>query len=197
MREVNPEKPPYPLNRRQIKLYTMASMDAKILFDRNLVARVLNGDSDAQFDFYALVNAFISRVCAKYGDFNGESAEDISQEICLSLHRNLPRIENLEKWLTGAIRRRLSGLVRLGKTYPCREIGDRAAVAPEHSAALWDAVRRLSALCKRIIIFHYLYGYSQRSIARSEGLSEGTLPLRKKQCMDRLFILYHGEYHEG
>lgn len=190
MREDNPEKPLYPLNRRRIKLYTMAPMDAKILFDRNLVARVLNGDSDAQFDFYTLVNAFINRVCTKYGDSRRQSAEDIAQEICLSLHRNLPRIENLEKWLAGAIRRRLN-ILDLVRVRAMGEVpAERAPCTPEQTMALWEAMKRLSAFCKRIIFLHFIHGYSQRSIARAEGISEGTIPLRKKECLGELYTLY-------
>ena len=63
--------------------------------------------------------------------------------------------------------------------------------------ALWDALHRLGVLCKRIIFFHFIHGYSQRSIARMEKLSEGTIPLRKKECLGKLFTLYHGEADGG
>jgi RNA polymerase sigma factor (sigma-70 family) len=171
-------------------------MDAKIHFDRDLVARVLGGEVEAQFEFYALVNTYISRICIKCRSLDRETTKDVCQEICLSLYRNLPRIENLEQWLSGAIRRRFGDLVRPVKNSQCEALPERTPSSPEQSVALWDALRRLSALCKRIIFFHYIHGYSQRSIARSEGLSEGTLPLRKKECLDKLFILYHGECHE-
>ena len=172
-------------------------MEARIHFGVDLVSRVIGGEADAQFEFYALVNVYIVRMCMKFYHLDHHTIEDISQTICLSLHRNLAYIENLEAWLGAAIRRRVKDLDGF-RYMTLDEAGTEASnQSPEQAIALWDALHRLSGLCKRIIFFHFIHGYSQRSIARTEQVSEGTIPLRKKECLGKLFTLYHGEADGG
>ncbi|MBQ9151368.1 MAG: RNA polymerase sigma factor [Clostridia bacterium] len=158
----------------------------------------------------SVVESYIDRIYA-YAfkrSFTDDEAEDLSQEILLTVLRELPKLRNpdrFEPWLWGVAEnvtrsyRRRMGKQRAMFFYGeaiHEDMADQDDLQEEENQALYAHLREkiamLSAIYRDIIILHYYDGLSTKEISERLNLPEGTVTWRlaearrklKKECMN-------------
>jgi RNA polymerase sigma-70 factor (ECF subfamily) len=144
----------------------------------------------------ASVLALLHRLCG-----GGHDAEDLFQDVALRVWRNLnsrPRLRNPRGWLmTIAYHayldyRARNPTVRLlpedDSVPSVRRDQDPVAVAEhrERCLVLERAVAGLSPALREVVILHYTGGLSLRQVARTLGLSVGTVKSRLSAGLEQL-----------
>ncbi|UCC67127.1 MAG: sigma-70 family RNA polymerase sigma factor [Armatimonadota bacterium] len=154
--------------------------------DAELVARARGGDLDA---FDHLVMRHRSRLYALARHITGEfeGAQDVVQEAFVNAFRSLGALrdgERLGQWLNTIVRResmrwrengrrdarsveldRIQAVIGGGWAMP--------AVLPDVISSIHEALSALSARDRRVMVLHYLEGYTCEEIAGKVGLSVG------------------------
>jgi RNA polymerase sigma-70 factor (ECF subfamily) len=183
--------------------------------ERDLLARCRQGDADAWdelFDrHYAAAGRFIFQLCP---DFTREDADEICQEVFLSVIRNLGSFKGgsqFQTWLfriavnkARDYRERQRAVKRGGGQVPVSlqaedpETGlsptppsgaptpDEALVLAEKSALVTEALARLGDPCREIIELKYFGDLSYEEIAGSLRLNPKTVSSRLSKCLDKL-----------
>jgi DNA-directed RNA polymerase specialized sigma24 family protein len=167
---------------------------ARISFERELIERVLQGEREAQFEFYSLVRIYILRIGQSHYRLSMPDLEDIGQNICFSLFRNLACIEgDVGAWVNAAINRQLARIYKREEESATASSAPRvSSLAIEATIGIWEAMRQLNAFCKRLIITHIIQGYTRSQTAKAAGIPYGSVPYRRKQCLAELFENYKG-----
>jgi RNA polymerase sigma-70 factor (ECF subfamily) len=144
----------------------------------------------------ASILALLRRLCG-----SGHDAEDVFQDVALKVWRNLhsrPRLRNPRGWLMTIAyhayldHRARSPTVRLlaeDDSVPSgRRDHDPVAVAEhrERCLVLERAVAGLSPALHEVIVLHYTGGLSLRQVARTMGLSVGTVKSRLGAGLEQL-----------
>lgn len=128
-----------------------------------------------------------------------DEAEDLSQEILLTVLRELPRLrreDRFEPWLWGVAAnvtrtyRRARGKQRAMFSYdlPLEDIPDEEQDAEREPmyAALRRKIAMLSAIYRDIIILHYYDGLSTKAISERLNIPEGTVTWRLSEARRKL-----------
>jgi RNA polymerase sigma factor (sigma-70 family) len=172
--------------------------------DVRLVRECLEGNEDA---WSAIVNKYrrlIYSIPVKHG-FSPEDASDIFQAVCLELLKEMPRLREpraLAGWLIKVTahkcfhhRRRESRYVT---TDAAEALTTQASIdAPdldelfdevEREQVLRDAVRALTARCKKLVsmLFFEFPPTPYEEVAKTLGLARGSIGFIRRRCLDRL-----------
>ena len=125
---------------------------------------------------------------------NPDAAEDVVQEVFISLWKQDGPIDNAKAWLHTAVRNRCIDQLRRSKTkelpLPCdldgpisdEEAFDRSAV----EARLWAAVEALPEKRRQCLIMAKRDGMSYQEIADELGLSENTVRNHISRALETL-----------
>ena len=125
---------------------------------------------------------------------NPDAAEDVVQEVFISLWKQDGPIDNAKAWLHTAVRNRCIDQLRRDKTveppHPRdlegqltdEEAFDRSAV----EARLWAAVEALPEMRRRCLIMAKRDGMSYKEIADELGLSENTVRNHISRALETL-----------
>ena len=152
--------------------------------------------STATFEeLYAQYATDVLRVCYFYlGD--RQRAEDVCQDVFVKLITTQPQLHagREKSWLLKVALNRCRDLWRGGWVkrvilgHPAfelipgpNEIGDR-----EEKQAMMEAVNRLPADFKEVVLLHYYQGYGIAEIAQLLGVAEGTVSSRLSRARGKL-----------
>ena len=165
----------------------------RVVFPDVLVQRARDGDDDAFIELFGLVRLFILRLCKYRFGLRSVDAEDLFQEIILSLSRNLPRVGNVSSWLFVACFHALRKYDR-SMEVPLSERKDEAIQSNslDSSLMLWDSVFKLSQHCKLIVLRLIVQEYTEVEAAREFRMNDKTVHAHKKKCLVHLRKLYVG-----
>jgi len=167
-----------------------------VAFPEELLARAKRGESLAFQELYARARAFAYRLGVAHFELQHEDAEDISQEVTWSFHRNLALVERPDSWLFAAVRNQV---LRLRKEPARANLNAAAEGAACPGAAahadLWDGLLRLSALCRRLLLHLFFWGYTEREICHKLSVHHSTVGQRKRRCFGSLFQIMNGDPH--
>ncbi len=129
---------------------------------------------------------------------NMQDAEDVAQEVFLSLLRSAPQFESEEHqkaWLLRATINRCRSVFRSAwrrRTVPLDE-SLPAPFTPEESAVL-DAVGALPLKYRQVIYLHYIEGYTSAEIARLLGSRQNTVLSQLSRARALLKTALKGEW---
>lgn len=153
----------------------------------------------------SMVESYVDRIYA-YAfkrSFTDDEAEDLSQEILLTVLRELPKLrqpDRFEPWLWGvaenvtkSYRRRMGkqrAMFFYGEAIPEDMADEDFSQEDEENQALYARLREkismLSAIYRDIIILHYYDGLSTREISERLSLPEGTVTWRLAEARRKL-----------
>ena len=131
---------------------------------------------------------------------NMPDAEDVAQEVFLSLLRTAPRFESEEHrkaWLLRCTINRCRSLFRSAwrqRTVPLEQ-DPAAPFTPEESAVL-DAVGALPLKYRQVIYLHYIEGYTSAEIAGLLGIRQNTVLSQLSRARALLRTALKGEWEE-
>lgn len=129
---------------------------------------------------------------------NMQDAEDVAQEVFLSLLRAAPRFESEEHqkaWLLRATINRCRSVFRSAwhqRTLPLDE-NLPAPFTPEESAVL-EAVGALPLKYRQVIYLHYIEGYTSAEIAQLLGSRQNTVLSQLSRARALLKTALKGEW---
>jgi RNA polymerase sigma-70 factor (ECF subfamily) len=157
--------------------------------DRELIARCLAGDADAERALYdAHVDRIYRLVFRMAGD--GDLAEDLTQDTFIRAFQRLDQFRgdsSLATWLHSiAVSVTLNGMrkvKRIGlRTTDLTETPLLAAevrdIAPDLRTRLFQAIDALSEKLRPVYIMHDIEGYTHEEIGESLGIPTGTSKAR-------------------
>ena len=172
--------------------------------DVRLVRACLDGDDDA---WTAIVNKYrrlIYSIPVKHG-FPPEDASDIFQAVCLELLKQMPRLRDpraLAGWLIKVTAHKCFHYRRRESRYVATDADEalttkEALEAPdldelfeevEREQVLRDAIRALTARCKRLVsmLFFEFPPTPYEEVAKTLGLARGSIGFIRRRCLDRL-----------
>ncbi|MEW6489092.1 MAG: sigma-70 family RNA polymerase sigma factor [Thermodesulfobacteriota bacterium] len=151
--------------------------------------RAAAGDADAFRDLVARYRRFVYALCLA-GSRNPSDAEDLTQEVFLSIHRDLPSLREPGKFLPW-LRQVAKNACRLWyrrhepATAPLDEalgVEDLAAGGAARRAEvrriIVDTLAAVSERSREVLALHYLGGCSEAEIAEALGLRRTTVKSR-------------------
>ena len=157
--------------------------------DRELIARCLAGDADAERALYdAHVDRIYRLVYRMAGD--GDLAEDLTQDTFIRAFERLEQFRgdsSLATWLHSiAVSVTLNGIRKVKRiglhTTDLEETPLLAAetrdIAPDLRARLFQAIDTLSEKLRPVFIMHDIEGYTHEEIGASLGIPTGTSKAR-------------------
>lgn len=180
--------------------------------DRRLVKECLEGSEGAWREFYSRFIGLMRSVARKYAKNNPQDVEDVTQSAFVSLTtalRNYDESQSLPRFVCLITERvvideyrKLKASKRAGETESLDRTDSRAEgphVATlsddlqdsriekaEQSHRLRVAVRALDPKCRELITMRYLEELSFNEIAESVGVSENTVTVQTRRCLEAL-----------
>ena len=170
--------------------------------ERELVARILNGDEGAKAGFYKLYQQKLYSFCVYFLGTNDPEIEDILQEVFLTAFQKLSQFEfrsSLDTWLTQIcihqcyrhFRRRsrlaakadedLEALLS-GQALENQAQLERSKEKDERLEIIGKALEVMGEPCRRILELRNREGASYIEIARSLKVPIGTVMSRLARC---------------
>lgn len=132
-------------------------------------------------------------------------AEDVVQDAFIALHRRLERLDDPGAALAylrvsvlnaarSTLRRRRTVRTYLAKASAPDDVepADREVVRAEDRDEVLAAVRRLPTRQREVLILRYWADLSERQIAQTLGISEGTVKSTASRGLDRLETMLGG-----
>ena len=160
---------------------------------------------------YAAPAADLEQTLARYADTvlraayamvkNRDDAQDIAQEVFLSLLRANPSFESAEHekaWLLRATINRCKSFFKSAwqqKTQGLSEDFPAAHFTPGESTAV-DAVNRLTAKYRRVVYLYYIEGYDTAEVAKILGLPQNTVLSQLARARKQLRELLKGDFDD-
>ena len=169
-----------------------------------LVARATGGDERAMSNLLALVHHMVLRYCrARLGRLPGayEAAEDAAQEVCLAVHKALPRYRDegrpFEAFVFGIANHKVADAQRAAARAAVLtdELPDRAeqALGPEgltlqreQAEAVRAMLEQLPASQREIMVMRVGVGLSAEETGRALGMSPGAVRVAQHRALARL-----------
>jgi len=166
--------------------------------DQALVIAIRQGDVDA---FAELVRRYHGPLLALAYQFTRqrEDAEDLVQDTFIAAYRDLPTLREAEKlrgWLHAILRH--LGLRWRARRRPEEPLDEQMAaptVAPEDTA-VFEAMQRLSAADREVLVLRYLNELSYQEIGGVLGVSVHTAEVRCARARKRLKKSYQQQDDE-
>jgi RNA polymerase sigma-70 factor (ECF subfamily) len=194
--------------------------------EAELLARCRRGEADAWDELFDRHYAAAGRFIFQLGhDFTREDAEEICQEVFLSVIRNLDSFHGESQFQTWLFRiaankardyrerqraaKRGGGLTPVSLQAEDPETGlaiDPPGLAPgpdamllnaEQEAMVHQALDRLGEPCQEIIELRYFADLSYEEISRALRLNPKTVSSRLSKCLDRLEGIARGLFARG
>lgn len=170
--------------------------------ERELVARILEGDEGATAEFYRLHQQKLYSFCVYFLGANDPEIEDILQEVFLTAFQKLSQFEfrsSLDTWLTQICIHQCYRQFRKRSRLVAREDEDLESLlspkAVEVARGLdgakdqkekWDLVAqglaRMGGECRKILEMRHQKGASYLEIARRLKIPMGTVMSRLARC---------------
>jgi RNA polymerase sigma-70 factor (ECF subfamily) len=169
-----------------------------------LVARATGGDERALSNLLALVHQLVLRYCrARLGRLPGayETAEDAAQEVCLAVHKALPRYRDegrpFEAFVFGIANHKVADAQRAGSRAAVLldQLPDRADQSPgpqdlvlqqEQAQAVRDMLDQLPASQREIVIMRIAVGLSADETGRALGMTPGAVRVAQHRALASL-----------
>jgi len=169
-----------------------------------LVARATGGDERALSNLLALVHHMVIRYCrARLGRLPGahETAEDAAQEVCLAVHKALPRYQDegrpFEAFVFGIANHKVADAQRAASRAAVLsdELPDRAepSLGPEElvlqreqAQAVRAMLEQLPASQREIMVMRVAVGLSAEETGRALGMSPGAVRVAQHRALARL-----------
>ena len=169
-----------------------------------LVARATGGDERAMSNLLALVHHMVIRYCrARLGRLPGayETAEDAAQEVCLAVHKALPRYRDegrpFEAFVFGIANHKVADAQRAaGRAALLSDhLPDRAdqALGPEELTVQREQAETVRALLEQlpasqreIMVMRVAVGLSAEETGRALGMSPGAVRVAQHRALARL-----------
>ena len=169
-----------------------------------LVARATGGDERAMSNLLALVHHMVIRYCrARLGRLPGahETAEDAAQEVCLAVHKALPRYQDegrpFEAFVFGIANHKVADAQRAaGRAALLSDhLPDRAdqALGPEELTVQREQAETVRALLEQlpasqreIMVMRVAVGLSAEETGRALGMSPGAVRVAQHRALARL-----------
>ena len=139
---------------------------------------------------------------------NSEQAEDVVQDVFVSLAESAPRLRldgNLKGYLVRSLINRVYNLRKAQSAKPTKRLSEyQGMCSPEHGPDQWvllnDELRRVHQILhelpdgQRIVITLHLRGNLKfKEIAKLQGISINTAQSRYRYGLEKLRILLNGE----
>ncbi|HET6211370.1 MAG TPA: RNA polymerase sigma factor ShbA [Micromonosporaceae bacterium] len=180
-----------------------------ISLDAELVRRGVRGDRDAVAQILAAARPWVLRYClARLGRINGSyaTAEDVAQDVCLTLLRVLPRYREVGRpfaaFIYGIANHKVSEAVRVARRRPPQapltELTDHPdptdgpeplAIAADLSARLRRMLDRLPHTQREVIVLRVAVGLSTEQVAAILGISPSGVRVAQHRALKRLRTL--------
>ncbi len=169
-----------------------------------LVARATGGDERATSNLLALVHHMVLRYCrARLGRLPGahETAEDAAQEVCLAVHKALPRYRDegrpFEAFVFGIANHKVADAQRAAARAPVLtdDLPDRpeealgpeeVAVQREQAEGVRAMLEQLPASQREIMVMRIAVGLSAEETGRALGMSPGAVRVAQHRALARL-----------
>jgi len=169
-----------------------------------LVARATGGDERAMSDLLALVHHIVIRYCrARLGRLPGahETAEDAAQEVCIAVHKALPRYRDegrpFEAFVFGIANHKVADAQRAAgrAAVLSDQLPDRADQAPgpeesalarEQAETVRGMLEALPASQREIMVMRVAVGLSAEETGRALGMSPGAVRVAQHRALTRL-----------
>lgn len=179
----------------------LAPRDAQV-GDRKLIAMARSGSREA-----------LEQLAARHWDdayrtalmvsSDPSSAEDIAQEAFIAAVESLSRFDtrrSFAPWLHRIVTNKAIDHTRSRRRRPPPSPrGDAAASdsPPDLDPALAEALARLSAADRAIVVLRHLFDYSSREIGRQLGLPAGTVRRRLQGALEQMRSELRGDAEHG
>jgi RNA polymerase sigma-70 factor (ECF subfamily) len=177
--------------------------------DPDLVRRAVAGDPDAVGHLLAGVRPLVVRYClARLGTGSGGPmvAEDVAQDVCLTVLRVLPRYREQGRpfaaFVYGVAARKVAEAQRAARRAPelvsldllaepasCAADPEELALAADASARLRLLLDRLPALQREVLILRVVLGLSAEQAAAMLGMSAGGVRTAAHRALKKLRAL--------
>lgn len=174
-----------------------------------LVRRAVRGDEDAVAQLLAWARPMVLRYClARMGPVRGSyvTAEDVAQEVCLTVLRVLPRFQDQGRpfgaFVYGIAARKVSEAARAVRRRPSQTsletLTDRPdpaagpeplAIAADLSARLHRMLGRLSPIQREVIILRVAVGLPTDEVAAALAVSATRVRVAQHRALKRLRAL--------
>ncbi|MGO9119525.1 MAG: RNA polymerase sigma factor [Desulfomonilaceae bacterium] len=190
--------------------------------DEVLVRACIAGSEVAWQEFYSRFIGLMRAVIKKRFILCKEDVEDITQSAFVSLatalnnfdyEQSLPRfvcvitervaIDEYRKWKT-ARRNAESQTGQLDfdlavspETKSDIDLPDRQMERAERASCLGAAMKELDLSCRELLTLRYLKDLSYKEIAERFGVSENTLTVQARRCLEKLRIKYRDAERRG
>ena len=134
---------------------------------------------------------------------NVADAEDIFQDVFLQLlkEKNVEQwsLEHLKAWLLRVTINRCHNLARnriRRQTLPLEEVPELASEVTESDNELWDALGRLPAKYRLVVLLYYVDGYKTEEIAKLVECRDATVRSRLHRGRKKLKEMIGGIFYE-
>jgi RNA polymerase sigma-70 factor, ECF subfamily len=141
----------------------------------------------------------VHRMLPRYGIFDRQDVEDVSQEVWITVQCRLHTYDESvhhspRAWITGIVRRKAANHRRargraagaLGTPESAAELLRAPGLNPEEAAVLWGMIEALPNEDQREALLLQAEGLSIAEIAAIQGVSEETVHKRLRMAKDRL-----------
>jgi len=165
--------------------------------NQSIVTAIRQGDANA---FAELVRQYHGPLLALAYQFTGqrEDAEDLVQETFIAAYRDLPTLREAEKlrgWLHAILRH--LGLRWRARRRPEEPLDERMAAPPAgEDTAVFEAMQRLSAADREMLVLRYLNELDFKEIGGVLGISAHTAEVRCARARQRLKKSYQRQEDE-
>ncbi len=162
----------------------------------NLVKKAKNGSADAFGELYGLYAGDLFRF-AYYSVGSVSVAEDcVSEAVCLAFENipNLKKDEAFKSWMFKILHNCCKNAQKIKYLHKneveLSEVNNLSAEEKDHSESisLMNALNKLSAEEKEIMILYYASGYTSKEIGKILGLKDSTVRSKIKRATEKLRI---------
>ena len=166
--------------------------------DRGQVLHERRYASDADYRSSIMSLTQFARVRLIQFGVSGQDADDLAQDVMLSLLRQLPNFEvergSMENWITGFAKLAAKGWVRQKVRRQQREVplelapGVPAEADKDHSVtgAIHGALSKLADGDREMVTMRFTQGLSSKQIAEKMGVSDMAVRKRLSRAIERV-----------
>lgn len=185
-------------------------MASSLKTDAELISACLAGDLHPWDQLIARYSGFIYALALRSG-LSHADAEDVFQNVCLSLYQNLGSLRNVDRlstWLSITTRNEVASFYRKrrtilasemsdtpGETAGAYRVGGEASPGPEEIALaleeqhlVYECLQHLPEECRRLLTLLYIEDppRSYIEIAKRLSLPMGSIGPKRARCLQRL-----------
>jgi RNA polymerase sigma factor (sigma-70 family) len=166
--------------------------DPQSLVTSALLPRAQAGDRDAMNDILVHIEPFVGRLCLPIAE---RHSSDAAQEALLAIFRGIRGLREptaFYGWVRAVtVREAVRTSQRLSQG-PTDDLTDRAVEGdPLDSVHIADAMSRLTAQHREVLVLRGVYGLNEHEMARALGLPVGTVRSRLHRARRNFDAAWH------